>query len=121
MKFRNQFMNEGTQATIAVTMKDGSILQSLLQYDGYEDSAGKDLIKYYDSQKGAEKLVSKTGELRSIYDGKPDYYSGRKLLKKFSNEQGLERSPMMAQYNYLWTGEEWLVSVGTMFDWRNIN
>jgi hypothetical protein len=101
-------INEGTTATITV-LKDGKYYTSFLQYDGYDRYMKPILKKFFNDQKSAEKLVTKTGEIRGIDDetGEVEYYKDRKLLKITSDEDTAIDNMNEAGYKYFWDGKNW--------------
>ena len=97
-------LNEGTQAIITVLEK-GKYKSSILQYDGNVNSAGKELLKNYNSPKLAGKLVQKSGEIRDIFN--LEFYNDKNILKKFNNEQDAINYMKGYTYKYFYDGEEW--------------
>ncbi len=102
--FTERVLNEGTPATIVVKVKD-TYKVSVLQYDGYPENVIKALEKKYNSQKDAEKLVTKTGEIRSL--DPLEYYTDRKILFTTKDENKAVKKCLNTGYSYFWDGEEW--------------
>ena len=99
-------VNEGTTATI--TVFDGKLYKtSILQYDGYDSFMKPELNKYWDSPKKAAGLVTKTGELRGVYEGKAEYYTDRKLLQITKDPDRAVTNASDCYYKYFYDGIDW--------------
>lgn len=100
-------LNEGTSATLVVKMPNGVFKVSKLQYDGGPHSALPILQKRYNTQKTAELLVQKTGELRDIDD--LEYYDDKVILKTYKTLDAYKKEVHIwwADYQYLWDGKKW--------------
>jgi phosphoribosyl-AMP cyclohydrolase len=108
-------VNEGTTATITV-FKLGKYYTSFLQYDGYDSYMKPVLKKFFKDQKSAEKLVTKTGEIRGVDDetGEVEYYKDRKLLAIATSEEDAVDNMNEAGYKYYWDGKRWLFNKGSI-------
>ena len=73
------------------------------------------LKKNYNSQKDAEKLVQKTGEIRMVTDSEVEYYQDKKLLKvyKADSQESIDATKE-AHYKYFWNGKQWMYAEGSM-------
>jgi len=112
--FKELFLNEGTNATITVKMKNGEYRTSFVQYDGYLKGVGKELLDNFYSQKDAERLVQKTGDIRQIINDKVDYYDDRNILDRTKNESKAVKNANEAYYKYLWDDGDWFVAQGNI-------
>lgn len=107
-KFK-QFLNEGTEASIVVKLKDGSYRVSVLRYDGMD--AFENVRKFFNSQKKAEMLVQETGEIKDLNNGKVEFYKDDNMLGSLRNEKDAlkyARSEFSVDYVVLWNGTKWL-------------
>lgn len=124
MSFRSLFesvsINEGTQAAIIVKTSDDTYSMSYAQYDGYLKGIGEELKHNFRTDKDVRKLVSKSGEIRSIVNGKIEFYTDRTLLKKRMSEgKVVDEANNFAKYKYYWDGIKWSYtdkSIGSIDD-----
>lgn len=112
--FKEMFgqLNESTPATIVVKSKNEYYI-SVLQADGYPQYVLKILDDKFYSQKNAEKLVQKTGEIRSLNPLK--YYADRTILIKTTNEKKVYNAMNKTTHKYYWDGQDW------WFDSQSVN
>jgi len=95
---------EGTQAAIIVKTGDDEYSMAYLQYDG--STVGDELKKF--QGKDALKLVSKSGEIRGIDNGKIEFYDSRILLKTgLNSNQVIKEANAFSNYAYYYDGKEW--------------
>lgn len=100
-------VNEGTQASIIVKTGPGKYSMSYAQYDGYLEGIGVELKKYFTDDKKVKELVSGTGEIRGIKDGKIEFYKDRPILiKNAPEDEVLEEANYFSTYKYLWDPNE---------------
>lgn len=100
-------INEGTQAVIIVKSGRGYKI-SFSQYNGAVAYMKQDLAKFNTDQ-SAQKLVTKTGDIRAISNGKVEYYPDRHLLIQDADDrQVVEEANYFSNYKYLWDGKKWL-------------
>ena len=109
-----------TNSTIAVKLQDGSISQVFCHWDGDLQFNGKMLFERYDNQILVEELITK-GNLSSLgstvdssefrtrdmgdswFLNKPNHFESIQSYKQFMISNG-------QKFNYLFDGDEWLVS-----------
>jgi len=103
-----------TRSSITVKCKDEKFRSVYCHFDGYIEGVGHTLLKNYNSQELARKIVN-LGDLSSLFESVEDsvfYGRDRKednvnaLVKNTYKECMRENKQ---QYNYLWDGEKWLV------------
>lgn len=100
------FLNEGTQAAIVVRTGDDRYSMSFIQYDGI--SIGKDIKKYFNDEKSAKKLVSKSGDIRGINGSYIEFYTDRKLLITNREEDYIvEEIKNFSNIVYYFDGKKW--------------
>jgi len=116
-------VNESTQGTITVKIGD-KYYRSIMQADGYLSFVKPLLKKKYNSQKDAERLVQKTGEIRRIDGDEVEYYTDKKVLsiKKADSQEAIDNTKD-AHYKYFWDGKNWMYaegSIGTFADMKKL-
>ena len=114
-----------TRSTIAVRQQDGSYLAVYCHNDGGLDQphgVGFKLVSHYSTTELAQSIVE-AGNLSALDDtiDASDVY-GRKCSRSYVQNRPVEpagvfpdaetRFRFREDYNYTWTGVEWLVSVG---------
>jgi len=109
-----QILNEGTNATITVLRGD-TFWTSFLQYSGSKDYMIPTLKKHFQSQKEADTLVTKTGDIREIsQDGEVEYYNDRKILEITKDEEKALDNVNEAHIKYFFDGTDWFFHYGTV-------
>ncbi len=104
-------LNESTQAAIIVKIGN-TYKTSILQSDGYKEYMKPVLTKGYNSQKDAEKLVQKTGEIRGVNKDSVEYYKDRKLLAVSDDESNAVKDANEVHIKYFWDGDKWNYGTG---------
>ena len=116
-KFRALF--EGTNATITVLRGD-TFWTSFLQYSGSKDYMIPTLKKHFQSQKEADTLVTKTGDIAEIVDGVPEYYNDRRILQATSDEEIALDNVNEAHIKYFFDGADWFFHYGTVREFNKM-
>jgi hypothetical protein len=99
-----------TNGTIAVCHTDGTLTQVYVHWDAYIRGVGTTLVKFYNSQELADKLVSKAdicdlgespdGLDSTFYDSLPSYYPSFDVFSK---------KHRVGEFDYLYQNGKWLV------------
>ena len=96
-----------TRSELAVQMEDGTYTQAYVHYDGYPEHM-MPALRTINTLDAARELVSK-GDIRSIEDGKVDYFADSFESDNCSNSS-LKHPVRNQQYLYIFSGGEWVQS-----------
>jgi len=106
-------LNEGTDAIVAMKTKDGKIIATKVQSDGYPHNMIPSLLQMDDAD--IEPMI-KGGEMSIHIDGEPEYYQKRNPKASFKmditeedDEEyviGRADNTLNGSYFYYWTAED---------------
>jgi len=101
-----------TRATIGMVTAEGYVRYIYSHWDGYLDGVGATLLESYNTTAQVEELIAHgdVSELDHTMMGSVFYHRDRgEVLNTVCAHETDTVGDLTQEYNYVWTGEEWIV------------